>query len=225
METIRIDQYQACKSFSGAAKAACKANLQQSCCAAVNGFVPVTPAPLKNTSTSSSPASESGSPTAVPTTGRSSASEPGSTTSVPASSSRIGHNRTAPTTQAGTYFVPVSDSGTTAFSSARQLFADKEPTASNNPYIAPAPCEVKSGLDSLSLGIGAIIGAAGAALVLIAGRLCLHASYRSHFPKGLQLNKSESRSFDLAVDDQSTAVSTDTLWQSKETIPMTSNTV
>ena len=205
METIRIDQYLACKSHSGAAAATCKANLQQSCCAAVNGSVPVTPAPLKNNSTGSSAASESG-----------------STTSVPTSSNRTGHNRTTPATLTGTFFVPVSDSGTTIHSTARQLFAADEPTASKNPCVAPAPCEVGPSIDSLSLGIGTIIGAAGAALVFIVGRLCLHASYRSHFPNGLQLSKSELRS---SVDDQPFTASTQTLWHSKESIPMTSDTV
>ena len=239
METIRIDQHQACKSYSGAAVATCKANLQQSCCAVVNGSVPVTPAPLKNKSTGSSPASEPGSTTSVPTTGRSAtsesgtttsgpttsrspASEPGSTTSVPTSSSRAGHLRITPTTPAGTFFVPVSDSGTTTFSTARQLFARNEATATNNPCVTPA--EVRPGIDSLSLGIGTIIGAAGAALVFIAGKLCLHASYRSHFPNGLKLSKGGSGFSDL-VDDQPITDSTQVLWQSQETIHMTSNTV
>ena len=183
METIRIDQYQACKSYSGAAAATCKANLQQSCCAAVNGTVPVTPAPLKDKSTGTKP--------------------------------------TTPL-QDGRYFVPVSD--TTTFSTARQLFAHNEPTGTNQPCVAPPPCEVGPGIDSFSLGIGTIIGAAGAALAIVVGKLCLHANYRCHFPKGLPLTADRLRCSDLAVDDQSVTASTEILWRSKETIAMTSNT-
>ena len=117
----------------------------------------------------------------------------------------------------------VSDSGTTIFSTARQLLARDEPTATNNPCVAPAPCEVGPGINSFSLGMGVVIGAAGAALVAVAGKLCLHACYRSHFPNGLRLADSGPRSFDPTADDRFISASTETFWHSKETIPMTKN--
>ena len=210
METIRIDQYQACKSYSGAAKAACKANLQQSCCAAVNGSVPITPAPLRDRSS-----------------GSSSASQPRDVTSAPAPDSgfRTGRDRIAPTTtfQASRFFASVSDSGATTFSTAGQRLTLDGPTSTNAPYVAPVPCEAQPTIHPFSLGIGAIIGAAGATLMIIAGRLCLYANYRTHFPNGLHLTKGEPRS-DLSAGDQSITASTEVLWHCKETIPMTSNT-
>ena len=208
METIRIDRYQACKFYSGAAAATCKADLQKSCCAAVNGSVPITPAPLKDKGSSSFPAP-----------GR------GSTTFVPTSTTRVGRNRVTPTPplQAGTFSVSASDSGTTIFSTARQLLSRNEPTATNNPCVAPAPCKVGPGINSFSLGMGVIIGAAGAALVAVVGKLCLHACHRSHFPNGLKLVNSGPRSFDPTADDRFISASTETFWHSKETIPMTKN--
>ena len=212
METIRIDQYQACKSYSGAAKAACKANLQQSCCAAVNGSVPVTPAPLKDSSSSRPSASQPRNATAAP-----------ATAPVPDSGFRIGRDRIEPTTtfQASRFFASVSDSGATAFSTAGQRLTLDGPTTTSAPsYVAPVPCEAQPTIHPFSLGIGALIGAAGAALVCIAGRLCLQANYRSHFPSGLKLANSAPKSFDPEADEQLTSASMKVIWQSKESIPM-----
>ena len=213
METIRIDQHLACKSHSGAAAATCKANLQKSCCAAVNGSVPITPAPLRDRSSSSSSASQSRDATSAP-----------ATAPAPDSGFRTGRGRDsiAPTTtfQASRFFASVSDSGATTFSTAGQRLTFDGATTTNAPYAAPVPCEAQSTIHPFSLGIGALIGAAGAALVCIAGRLCLQANYRSQFPGGLKLTDSGPRSFDPEADEQMVSSSMKVIWQSKESIPM-----
>ena len=205
METIRIDQYQACKSYSGAAAASCKANLQKSCCAAVNGTMPMTPAPLRGRSS-----------------GRSSASQPRDATpaSAPDSGFRAGRgDNIAPTTtfQVSRFFASVSDSGATTYST-RRLTLDGPTT--HAPYVAPVPCEAQPTIHPFSLGVGALIGAAGAALLCIAGRLCLQANYRSHFPGGLKLTDSRPKSYDPEADEQLTSASMRVIWHSKESIPM-----
>ena len=213
METIRIDQYLACKSYSGAAAATCKANLQKSCCAAVSGSVPVTPAPLRDRSYSRSSASQSHDDTSAP-----------ATAPAPDSGFRTGRGRDsiAPTTtfQASRFFASVSDSGATTFSTVGQRLTYDGPTTTNVPYVVPVPCEAQPTIHPFSLGIGALAGAVGAALVCIAGRLCLHANYRSQFPGGLKLTDSGPRSFDPEADEQQTSASMKVIWCSKESIPM-----